>query len=146
MYSVYAAYDAAGALLYVGASMNVKPRLWQHSSKSVWGRDVAKVLTKGCPTKQKAFAMETRAIQILKPKYNISVRQGADRKYPIPTDAQVENIVKHWHSKMKRASVVEIVQDMMGAPVPDHWVRDQVIKATGSAKRSPQEEGSDGRG
>ena len=65
---------------------------------------------------------------------------GPKPKYPIPTDAQVQNIVKHWHSKMKRASVVEVVQDMMGAPVPMSWVRDQVIKATGSAKRSPQGE------
>jgi len=133
--SVYAAYDVGGVLLYVGASMNVKHRLWQHSSKSAWGRDVAKVLTKKFSTRQRAFAVETRAIQILKPKHNISVHQGADRKYPIPTEAQVQNIVKHWHSKMKRASVVEVAQDMMGAPVPSHWVRDLVIKATGSAKR-----------
>lgn len=67
---------------------------------------------------------------------------GPKPKYPIPTDAQVQNIVKHWHSKMKRASVVEVVQDMMGAEVPMSWVRDQVIKATGSAKRSPDKEGA----
>jgi hypothetical protein len=32
------------------------------------------------------------------------------------------------------------VQDMVGAEVPMSWVRDQVIKATGSAKRSPHKE------
>jgi hypothetical protein len=66
---------------------------------------------------------------------------GPKPKWPIPTEAQVQLIVKHWHSAQKRAVVVEIVQDMLGADVPDHWVRDQVIKATGSAKRSPQGEG-----
>ena len=63
---------------------------------------------------------------------------GAKPKWPIPTEAQINNIVKHWHSAQKRAVVVEIVQDMMGENVPASWVRDQVIKATGSAKRRPQ--------
>lgn len=67
--------------------------------------------------------------------------QGRPPKWPVPTDAQVEAIVKHWHGPKKPAAILEIVQAMMGAPVPKHWVRDQVIKATGSAKRRPHKEG-----
>lgn len=37
----------------------------------------------------------------------------------------------------KPAQITEDVQRLMGAPVPKSWVRDQVIKATGSARRKP---------
>jgi hypothetical protein len=66
--------------------------------------------------------------------------QGRPPKWPVPTGAQVAEIVRHWHGPKKPAVILEIVQAMMAAPVPKHWVRDQVIKATGSAKRSPQGE------
>lgn len=66
---------------------------------------------------------------------------GRPPKWPVPTSAQVDLIVKHWHGPKKPAAILEIVRAMMGADVPKHWVRDQVIKATGSAKRSPQGEG-----
>lgn len=62
---------------------------------------------------------------------------GRPPKWPVPTEAQVARIVALWHGPKKPAVILEIVQAMMDAPVPKHWVRDQVIKATGSAKRSP---------
>lgn len=39
---------------------------------------------------------------------------------------------------MKRSAVVDRVREIVGAEVPDHWVRDQVIKATGSGARKPK--------
>ena len=39
-----------------------------------------------------------------------------------------------------RSLVIQSARRLVGADVPDHWVRDLVIKATGSAKRSPRKE------
>lgn len=58
-------------------------------------------------------------------------------KYPQPTQDQVETIVGWWRdTTLKRAQVVEKVCVLLGADVPDHWVRDRVKKATGTAARS----------
>lgn len=65
---------------------------------------------------------------------------GRPPKWPVPNDAQVRTIVSLWHGKGKPSDILPHVQKLMGAPVPKHWVRDQVIKATGSARRSPQGE------
>lgn len=66
---------------------------------------------------------------------------GRPPKWPVPNDAQVRTIVALWHGSAKPAEITTQVRKLMGADVPKHWVRDQVIKATGSAKRSPQKEG-----
>ncbi|MDF1729536.1 MAG: hypothetical protein P1U53_17480 [Sulfitobacter sp.] len=63
--------------------------------------------------------------------------QGRPPKWPIPTEGQLGALVADWHSGMKRALVVKRMQRRVGAEVPASWCRDQVIKATGSAKRTP---------
>lgn len=64
--------------------------------------------------------------------------QGRPPKWPTPTKAQVSTILSHWYGPKKPAVILEIVRKMMGSQVPKHWVRDQVIKATGSASRTPK--------
>jgi hypothetical protein len=67
---------------------------------------------------------------------------GRPPKWPVPTQEQIKVIVGWWHTpNMKRALVIQSTQRLLGAEVPQHWVRDLVLKATGSAKRSPQGEG-----
>lgn len=61
---------------------------------------------------------------------------GRPPKWPVPTWEQIQSIVELWHSEAKRSHVVQSAQAIMGADVPSHWVRDLVIKATGSAKRN----------
>ena len=63
--------------------------------------------------------------------------RGGKIKYPQPTEAQMHNIVGWWRDpNLKRSDVVSRVSEMLGADVPAHWVRDKVLKATGSAARS----------
>lgn len=62
---------------------------------------------------------------------------GRPASYPVPTKEQVAAMVALWHSGQKRALVIEQVREMLDADVPDSWVRDQIIKATGSARRKP---------
>lgn len=66
--------------------------------------------------------------------------RGAPNKYPVPTSKDVEYILDRWYSGDKRAQVCDDVRGWMKADVKDSWVRDQVIKATGSAKRTPPKE------
>lgn len=84
---------------------------------------------------------EIRELRRLKAKVKRGVvkdARGAKPKYPVPTEQQVKAIVGLWRSELKRAAVVQQVQIMMGSEVPEHWVRDQVIKATGTATRNPE--------
>ncbi|WP_424830196.1 hypothetical protein [Ruegeria sp.] len=65
--------------------------------------------------------------------------RGAKPEWPVPTVQRVETIVSLWHTlEMKRSAAVDQVREIVGAEVPDHWVRDQVIKAAGSGTREPK--------
>lgn len=64
--------------------------------------------------------------------------KGRPPKWPVPTTEQLNVIVGWWYSDRRPAQITEDVQRLMGAPVPKSWVRDQVIKATGSAARKPK--------
>ena len=62
--------------------------------------------------------------------------RGAKPEWPVPTFQQVETIVSLWHTlEIKRSAVLDQMREIVGAEVPDHWVRDQVIKAAGSGAR-----------
>lgn len=85
---------------------------------------------------------ERREWRKLKPKGQNRrlVKETRGRKasvWPSPTPQQINSIVTLWHSPQKRAEVIKQVQALVSAEVPDWWVRDVVIKATGSAKRTP---------
>jgi len=63
---------------------------------------------------------------------------GRPPKWPVPTREQIKVIVGRWHTPdRKRSLILEDTRKLVGADVPSHWVRDLVIKATGSARRSP---------
>ncbi len=89
---------------------------------------------RACPTDD-----SIRELRKLEP-VNVTVEKkearGAKPVWPVPTAQQVQTIVSLWRTpEMKRSAVVARVREVVGADVPDHWVRDQVIKATGSAAR-----------
>lgn len=63
---------------------------------------------------------------------------GRPPKWPVPTAEQIGALVADWQSDMKRALVVQRMQERVGAPVPMSWCRDQVIKRVGHARRGAQ--------
>jgi len=65
-------------------------------------------------------------------------RMGRPPKWPIPTTEQVAAILAIWHSGKKPGPLLDQVRGIVGADVPDHWVRDQVIKAKGNARRTEE--------
>lgn len=72
MFEVYLTYDASGQLLYIGMTgQGYQSRLTKHrSAKAEWVSMVDDHKTRPYPTKERAYAVEQRAIQLLKPKYN----------------------------------------------------------------------------
>ena len=67
--------------------------------------------------------------------------RGRPSEFTPPTKEQVAAIINDWHSGMKRALVVERAALILGRPVAAHWVRDLMIKHTGSAARDPHAAG-----
>lgn len=58
-----------------------------------------------------------------------------------PTAAQVHSIVALWHSGKKRSAVISEASEIMDCDLKASWVRDLVIKHTGSAARDANAEG-----
>jgi len=93
---------------------------------------------------------QLRAVRRLKPigvpEVEKSEKRGRRPVWPVLSEAQVQTVVGLWHTEgMTPAAITERVREMVDAEVPKSWVRDQVIKATGSAARRPQKrEGDNG--
>lgn len=70
-YHVYKHFDASGALLYVGVSIDATGnRLREHRSKSAWFESIARIETQDFPTREAAIAAEAEAIRNEQPKFN----------------------------------------------------------------------------
>lgn len=153
--SLYRHFDGDDVLLYVGMSISVARRLVVHESVSVWFDQVRTITIEKFDNLLEAAEAEKQAIASESPKFNSQhsttkpldkegirlsargKRLGAKPKWPQPDRAQSERMLDLWHSTMPLSDVVSIVQKMMGADVPAHWVRDKIKKITGSAARSP---------
>ena len=72
MFEVYLQYDEEGRLLYVGMTgQGYDKRLVGHrAEKKEWLPLIADYETRAYPTRDRAYAVEQRAIRWLKPKYN----------------------------------------------------------------------------
>ena len=156
--SLYRHFDADGRLLYVGAAISVTRRTYRHRAMSEWFDDVRTITIEPFDSEEEALAAEIEAIRTEGPLFNtqhappkidcktgrrVSARGrpiGSGAKWPQPTARQIATWVGWWRSSLKRSEVVDLVRKDCGAEVPDHWVRDQITKATGTAARKPVEE------
>lgn len=82
MFEVYLTYDGSGQLLYIGMTgQGYDRRLAKHrSAKAEWVSMVKDHKTRAYPTKERAYAVEQRAIQWLKPKYNARKMTPQERR------------------------------------------------------------------
>lgn len=79
MTTLYRAFDAAGRLLYVGIARNWARRWTQHSERSSWFGEVARLQLEQHPNRQAALAAERTAIIEELPAYNV-VHNGHARR------------------------------------------------------------------
>lgn len=78
--AVYRMYDAQGALLYVGQSVNPATRPMQLSDHRRWVTDIASMTLHWFPTRQDALREEERAIRAEKPLHNVTYNRDWRRK------------------------------------------------------------------
>lgn len=156
---LYRFYGCDDELLYVGVTMDVPSRLKKHKGERDM-RSVRFIELEWFDGPSAAYAAEKHAIRREKPLWNHTHKtkrvtrksprslnedgsvnwkgRGAPAKYPVPSDKDIKYILDRWYSGDKRAQVCDDVRTWMGGNMPDSWVRDQVIKATGSAARKPK--------
>jgi predicted GIY-YIG superfamily endonuclease len=67
---VYRAYDAAGALLYVGVSGRIRQRLYVHRHNSAWWAHAASVHLEWIQTRAEAEGIEAAVIREEQPPFN----------------------------------------------------------------------------
>jgi hypothetical protein len=80
--ALYRHYDAQGALLYVGASVNPYGRFSQHKCKSKWAYDVRRIEIEWFSCRSEAQDAEKAAIKSERPKYNLLHRYRLTRRKP----------------------------------------------------------------
>lgn len=73
--ALYRHFDATGALLYVGISLNAVSRLAQHRMTSAWFDQIARIEIEWHPTRTVACNAERLAIQTENPLHN-GIRYG----------------------------------------------------------------------
>jgi predicted GIY-YIG superfamily endonuclease len=91
------------------------PRIPRETSKAAINAEVVKI------------AAATPALR--------SSSNGRPSSTPV-TEAQAAIIIALWHTpSVRRSDVVALAGSLLGKSVPDHWVRDLVIKYVGTAQR-----------
>ena len=74
---LYRMYDAAGALLYIGITLNIANRLSAHQGEKPWWSDVANIKLEHFADRMAVLTAERTAIMEEAPAYNIHWRRGA---------------------------------------------------------------------
>jgi predicted GIY-YIG superfamily endonuclease len=72
---VYWLFDASGALLYVGATVNVRQRLAEHRRRQHWWPQVVDVHVTETPNRNAAFELECEILRIHAPAWTASSQQ-----------------------------------------------------------------------
>lgn len=81
--ALYRFYDAAGTLLYIGVSLDVRQRWKQHALDKTWWPEVAERTVEWHDSYPKALYAESAAIRAERPLYNIR-HNGPHRTPPPP--------------------------------------------------------------
>lgn len=102
--AVYRLFDAAGALLYVGASCNPQSRIPSHKDKP-WWQEVADTSVEWFADRVNALRHEAAAIADESPRYNRDTpdpeRVRAPRSHPKPRDLSGRT----WPEAMRAAGI-----------------------------------------
>ena len=70
--TLYRLFSAEGELLYIGISVRVEQRMYEHSQSKWWWPEVEHQLLTRCTTRRDALELEEIAIRTENPKYNVT--------------------------------------------------------------------------
>ena len=71
-FTVYRLYACDGSLLYVGCTIDLGKRITTHRGRKPWFDEVASITVRHYPDKESALQAETEAIDVEKPRYNLT--------------------------------------------------------------------------
>jgi predicted GIY-YIG superfamily endonuclease len=80
--ALYRHFDADGALLYVGISLDALRRIQQHGSQSAWFPYVQRVEIAWFDSRNEALKAERMAVESENPRHNILLRPRQSRTSP----------------------------------------------------------------
>lgn len=69
--AVYRFFDAEDQLLYIGITCQLARRISSHELEKTWWGEVARISVEHHPTRGGALAVESAAIQLERPRFNI---------------------------------------------------------------------------
>lgn len=105
---VYAMYDEAGRLLYIGKSRNIRSRIRSHHRGktgsnyfSGWARQVACVEARPADSELEALLVEAELIRILRPPFNRQLRWWTGYRYLSP-NGQSHGQLEIWKEPSRR--------------------------------------------
>lgn len=75
--ALYRFYDAAGALLYIGVSLNPGRRFQQHAGEKTWWHEVSRIEIESFPDRAAVLAAEAAAIRGERPRHNVVLNGNA---------------------------------------------------------------------
>ena len=123
MHSVYLAYDLFGRLSYIGCTQDVKQRLKDHTHRSDWYFEDMRVDVREYATKERALAVEKRAISLLNPYYNIRDQRPGNAYTPhVPLERRkietVEDLALAW-GELQEILTEETAEKLMAFMFPE---------------------------
>ena len=113
---VYRHFDAGGALLYVGMSLNFYARLMQHNYGTTWIKQVSRVEIEHFATKDDAVIAERNAIFREKPKHNktfmspLALAASAFDLFSMPDDEMITDVEKLRQSGQARLQYADALE------------------------------------
>lgn len=102
---LYRAYDRLGQLLYIGITDDLRNRFYGHRNASKWYPLTARRKVRKYETRERAEAVEIRAIRLLRPKMNARHNEGNCQINTPLTDEEMEALIANLNSG------VQIVDD-----------------------------------
>lgn len=99
--------------------------------RPLWNKRGTATIRRLTETSRTALAEKLRGI-------DPDIKLGPQCKYPIMTLDQIKAVASLWYSDATRALLVEQVGVMLECEIPMSWVRDQMIKHYGHARRTPE--------
>lgn len=90
--ALYRHFDADGALLYVGISLNSIKRTMQHRSGARWFEQIARITIEWLPSREEAEQAERNAIRSERPANNVVHALRQVEQSPGPSPAQYQRL------------------------------------------------------
>jgi predicted GIY-YIG superfamily endonuclease len=126
---LYRVYDAQGALLYIGITMNPGSRFAQHSEDKPWWTDVADIRVEHYGSREEVLAAERDAIKSEHPRFNVV--HNIARKFDTAQAINARENQGRWclfrdMSRRVRCEQLILSYELNGDPITDDYLPEEI--------------------